>query len=58
MIRELVLEQTYEFDPELDISQIIIVGAGGTGSQVIRSVARIVKDMQDRNLKAPCDSYR
>jgi len=46
LTKELTLEAPYEFDPGFVPKEIIIVGAGGTGSQIIRSVARIVYDLK------------
>lgn len=37
------------FDPHERISEIIVVGLGGTGSQVARSIARIVYDLRLRD---------
>ena len=50
---ERVLEAPLEFDIGMRISEIAIVGAGGTGSQIIRSVARMVYDMKQRGLQHP-----
>ncbi len=41
------------FDPHERISEIVVVGLGGTGSQVARSVARIVCDLRLRGKHAP-----
>lgn len=41
------------FDHRQHIRQVVIVGLGGTGSQVARSVARMVYDMRQRNLSTP-----
>jgi hypothetical protein len=42
------------FDPNTQISTITIVGCGGTGAQVARSVARMVYDMRE----ARCTRHR
>lgn len=44
---------TYTFDPHLNLRQIVLVGLGGTGSQLARSLARMVYDMQARRLSVP-----
>lgn len=41
------------FDPFLHIQSVTVVGLGGTGSQVARSVARIVYDMRRARLHTP-----
>lgn len=41
------------FDPNTHIQTITIVGLGGTGSQVARSVARMVYDMKAAQLHPP-----
>lgn len=41
------------FDPNTHIQSIVIVGCGGTGSQVARIVARIVYDMRRARLHTP-----
>lgn len=41
------------FDHPYHIKEINIVGLGGTGSQIARTVCRIVADMRDRGLHAP-----
>lgn len=41
------------FDPNTHIQTITIVGLGGTGAQVARSVARMVYDMQQARLHTP-----
>jgi PRTRC genetic system ThiF family protein len=41
------------FDPNTQISTITIVGCGGTGAQVARSVARMMYDMREARLHAP-----
>jgi PRTRC genetic system ThiF family protein len=41
------------FDPNTQISTITIVGCGGTGAAVARSVARMVYDMREARLHTP-----
>ncbi len=41
------------FEPTYAISHIVVVGLGGTGSQLARSIARIVFDMKRNNLNTP-----
>jgi hypothetical protein len=41
------------FDPNTHIQTITIVGLGGTGAQIARSVARMVYDMQAARLHTP-----
>jgi PRTRC genetic system ThiF family protein len=41
------------FDPNIQISTITIVGCGGTGAAVARSVARMVYDMREARLHTP-----
>ena len=41
------------FDPNTHIQAVTIVGLGGTGAQVARSVARMVYDMKVARLHAP-----
>ncbi len=41
------------FDPNMHIQSVVIVGCGGTGAQVARTVARIVYDMRRARLHAP-----
>lgn len=41
------------FDPNVHIQTVIIVGLGGTGAQIARSVARMVYDMRQARLHAP-----
>lgn len=41
------------FDPNTHIQTVTIVGLGGTGAQVARSVARMVYDMQQVRLHTP-----
>jgi PRTRC genetic system ThiF family protein len=42
-----------EFDPGQQISQVVIVGLGGTGSQLARSVARTLYDLRRRDKHIP-----
>jgi PRTRC genetic system ThiF family protein len=44
---------SYIFDPDIDIREIVLVGLGGTGSQLARSICRTVFDMKIRNLNVP-----
>lgn len=41
------------FDPHMHIRRIAVVGLGGTGSQIARSLARMVYDMRSRGLDTP-----
>jgi len=41
------------FDPNTHIQTVSIVGLGGTGAQVARSVARMVYDMKAARLHTP-----
>jgi len=41
------------FDPNIHIREVVIVGLGGTGAQVARSVARLVFEMRRTGLHAP-----
>lgn len=41
------------FEPQQGIRHVVIVGLGGTGSQLARSVARILYDMRRNNLAIP-----
>src|SRR5690606_20138862 len=41
------------FDPNTHIQAVTIVGLGGTGAQVARSVARMVYDMKVARLHTP-----
>lgn len=41
------------FDPHLHLREVVIVGAGGTGAQIARSVARMIYDMRRAQLHAP-----
>lgn len=47
----------YSFDPHINIKDVVIVGLGGTGSQLARSVARIIYDMRRRNIKPPSITF-
>jgi len=42
-----------EFDPGVHIRNILLVGVGGTGSQLARSISRMLYDMRSRNLEIP-----
>lgn len=41
------------FDPHLHLGEVVIVGAGGTGAQIARSVARMMYDMRRAQLHSP-----
>lgn len=41
------------FEPRYAISHVVVVGLGGTGSQLARSIARIVFDMGRRSMHVP-----
>jgi molybdopterin/thiamine biosynthesis adenylyltransferase len=41
------------FDPNIHIQTLTIVGLGGTGAQIARSVARMVYDMNEARLHTP-----
>ena len=41
------------FDPHMHIKEVILVGLGGTGAQIARSVARLVYDMGRARLHVP-----
>ncbi len=41
------------FDPMIRINQITLVGCGGTGGQLARTIARMVYDMKQRRMHAP-----
>lgn len=41
------------FDPHLRVEKVVIVGMGGTGSQVARSVARMLYDARRNHIKIP-----
>jgi len=43
----------YQFDYSRDIHHIAVVGLGGTGSQLARSIARLLFDMRERRLQTP-----
>jgi PRTRC genetic system ThiF family protein len=44
---------SYIFNPDMHPQEIVIIGLGGTGSQLARSACRIVYDMRTRNLQTP-----
>lgn len=48
---------TAVFDPTNNLSNIVLVGCGGTGAQWARSIARIVYDMKRRRLHAPSITF-
>lgn len=41
------------YDPHVHIKEVILVGIGGTGAQIARSVARLVYDMGRARLHVP-----
>lgn len=41
------------FDPRNDLREIYVVGTGGTGSQVARTLARTIYHMQSLNMQTP-----
>lgn len=41
------------FDPVIHLQDIVLVGAGGTGAHLARSIARILYDMKQRNMHLP-----
>lgn len=41
------------FDPHMHIKEVILIGLGGTGAQIARSVARLVYDMGRARLHVP-----
>ena len=45
------------FDPHMHIRQVIVVGLGGTGAQVARSVARLAYDMGRARLHVPAIQF-
>lgn len=45
--------QQYTFDPPYRFDQIVVVGLGGTGSQVARCVARLLYHRQQKNQHIP-----
>lgn len=47
------LLELYEFDPGRRISRVMLVGAGGTGAQIARLLARLLYDMRQRALSIP-----
>lgn len=49
--------RTYRFDPAHEIRRLVLVGCGGTGSQLARSIARILFDMAQRGLKIPAATF-
>ncbi|MCP4207126.1 MAG: hypothetical protein GY767_08805 [Shimia sp.] len=47
------MNPAHTFDPHQHVRQIVIAGLGGTGSQLARSVARMVYDMRRRRQHTP-----
>lgn len=47
----------HEFDPHVNIQDIVVVGLGGTGSQLARSVARMIYDLRQRSIKPPSVTF-
>ena len=41
------------YDPNQNIQEIVLVGCGGTGGQVARTIARIIRMMLDSGKSAP-----
>jgi molybdopterin/thiamine biosynthesis adenylyltransferase len=41
------------FDPNTRISTVTLVGCGGTGGQIARTLARILYNMRERRLSVP-----
>lgn len=48
-----MMEQPAYFDPPQMIQEVVLVGCGGTGSQLARSLCRIVYDLKRRRQHAP-----
>lgn len=48
---------TLRFEPRQGISQVILVGCGGTGSQLARSLARICFDLRRRGMAIPALTF-
>lgn len=46
-------KKRYVFDYPTHIRSIVVVGLGGTGSQLARSIARLLFDMRERRLQIP-----
>jgi tRNA A37 threonylcarbamoyladenosine dehydratase len=44
---------TNVFDPHIHFKQVVIVGVGGTGCQVVRIAARMLYDMRRSRMHAP-----
>jgi PRTRC genetic system ThiF family protein len=42
-----------KFDPNFHVNRIVLVGAGGTGAQWARSIARMLVDMRSRRMTRP-----
>jgi len=43
----------YVYDPPYRFDQIVVVGLGGTGSQVARCIARLMVQRQQKNQHVP-----
>ncbi len=48
-----MISQPARFDPPQMIQEVVLVGAGGTGSQLARSICRIVYDLKRRRKHIP-----
>ena len=48
-----LVTRAFDFDPEINLREIVLVGLGGTGSQLVRSVCRTLFDMKMRNQMVP-----
>ncbi|MEP7288621.1 MAG: ThiF family adenylyltransferase [Chloroflexota bacterium] len=48
-----MIQQPAYFDPPQMIQEVVLVGCGGTGSQIARSLCRIVYDLKCRRKHAP-----
>src|SRR5258708_2641255 len=47
------MTQPHAFNPDNNLSEIVLVGLGGTGSQWARSICRIVYDLRRRRQHIP-----
>ncbi len=47
------LPNLYRFDPDAHLTQVVLAGCGGTGAQIARMLARLIYDMQQKNLETP-----
>ncbi|MCA9896042.1 MAG: ThiF family adenylyltransferase, partial [Anaerolineae bacterium] len=45
--------KVYTFDPHLYLREIVLVGCGGTGSQLARAVARMIYSMKAARQSVP-----